>query len=191
VLLALWSIPYVLTATLAIGYLAQGGKGLEWFPTGGLKSVDYEVMSTIFEKLVDRAWHLILPIGCIVYGGFAYLAKQMRAGMLENFTMDYVRTARAKGVSKRNIVLVHVLRNSLIPIITIFATILPVLIAGSVILEKIFNIEGMGLLAFRAVTNRDYDVIQTLALIFGVLNLISLLLADITYAVVDPRIAYK
>jgi len=191
VLLALWSIPYVLTATLAIGYLAQGGKGLEWFPTGGLKSVDYEVMSTIFEKLVDRAWHLILPIGCIVYGGFAYLAKQMRAGMLENFTMDYVRTARAKGVSKRNIVLGHVLRNRLIPIITIFATILPVLIAGSVILEKIFNIEGMGLLAFRAVTNRDYDVIQTLALIFGVLNLISLLLSDITYAVVDPRIAYK
>ncbi|MBL1216467.1 MAG: ABC transporter permease subunit [Planctomycetes bacterium] len=190
-LLAMWSVPYVLTATLAIGYLAEGGKGFEWFPTGGLKSVEYEQLTTLSSRLLDRAWHLILPIGCIVYGGFAYLSKQMRAAMLENFTMDYVRTARAKGVSMRNIVIVHVLRNSLIPIITIFATILPALIAGSVILEKIFNIEGMGMFAFRAVTNRDYDVVQTLALIFGVLNLTGLLLADIVYAVVDPRITYN
>lgn len=191
VLLALWSVPYVLTATLAIGYLAEGGKGFEWFPTGGLKSVEYDKLATVAAQLGDRAWHLVLPIGCIVYGGFAYLSKQMRAAMLENFTMDYVRTARAKGVSMRNIVIVHVLRNSLIPIITIFATILPALIAGSVILEKIFNIEGMGMFAFRAVTNRDYDVVQTLALIFGVLNLASLLIADIVYAVVDPRITYN
>lgn len=191
VMLALWSIPYVLTATLAIGYLAKGGNGFDWFPTGGLKSVNYDQLPTLVAKLSDRTWHLILPIACIVYGGFAYLAKQMRAAMLENFTMDYVRTARAKGVSMRNIVLVHVLRNSLIPIVTIFATILPALIAGSVILEKIFNIEGMGMLAFKAVTNRDYDVVQSLALIFGILNLTSLLIADITYAIVDPRIAYK
>jgi len=194
VLLGLWSVPYVLTATLAIGYLAEGGKGPEWlavFPTSGLKSSEYAQMTSILDKLGDRAMHLILPISCMVYGGFAYLAKQMRAAMLENFTMDYVRTARAKGVSMRNIVLVHVLRNSLIPIITIFATILPALIAGSVILETVFNIEGMGLFAFRAVKNRDYDVIQTMALIFGVLNLASLLIADIVYAIVDPRIAYK
>ena len=190
VLLALWSVPVVLTATLAIGYLAEGGKGLQWFPTGGLTSADYDSLP-FWGKIQDRIHHLILPIATIVYGGFAYLAKQMRAAMLENFTMDYVRAARAKGVSKRDIVLKHVLRNSLIPIITIFATILPALIAGSVILEKIYNIEGMGLFAFRAVTNRDYDVVQSLALIFGVLNLLSLLLADICYAIVDPRITYK
>lgn len=190
VMLALWSIPTVLTATLAIGYLAQGGKGLQWFPTGGLTSTYYASLD-FPGKMLDRVWHLALPVACIVYGGFAYLAKQMRASMLDNFTMDYVRTALAKGVPRSKIVLVHVLRNSLIPIITIFATILPALIAGSVIIERIFNIEGMGMMAFIGVTNRDYDVVQALALIFGVLNLLSLLIADIVYAIVDPRIAYK
>ena len=111
--------------------------------------------------------------------------------MLDNLTMDYVRTARAKGVPARDVLFRHVFRNSLLPIITIFATILPVLIAGSIIIEKIFNIEGMGLMAFRAVQNRDYDVVQALAVIAGILNLTGLLIADIAYAIADPRISYK
>jgi len=189
-LLALWSVPSVLSATLFIGYLGQGGNGFEWFPTSGLFSNNYDKLDSI-HKLFDQAWHLVLPITCMVYGGFAYLAKQMRASMLENFTMDYVRTAKAKGVSVTRIVLVHVLRNSLIPLITILATLLPAMIAGTVIIEKIFNIEGMGLFTFRAVTNRDFDVVQSMALIAGALNLTGLLIADICYAIVDPRIAYK
>ena len=128
---------------------------------------------------------------CIVYGGCAYLAKQMRTAMLDNLTMDYVRTARAKGVPARDVLFRHVFRNSLLPIITIFATILPVLIAGSIIIEKIFNIEGMGMMAFRAVQNRDYDVVQALAMIAGILNLTGLLIADIAYAIADPRISYR
>jgi peptide/nickel transport system permease protein len=199
-LLAFWSVPVVLSATLLIGYTAKGGLGVEWFPNNSLSSVGAEhwpffpyVDDTGWHPgwLGDRFWHLVLPVSCAVYGGFAYLAKQMRAAMLENFTMDYVRTAKAKGVKLKDIVLRHVLRNSLIPLITIFATILPVLIAGSVFTEKIFNIEGMGLFAFRAVQNRDYDVVQSMALIFGILNLTGLLLADICYALVDPRITYK
>ena len=190
VFLALWSIPTVLAGTLMIGYLCQGGLGPEWFPNNSLSSVGSE-RAAFSAWLFDRLWHLVLPVTCIVYGGFAYLAKQMRASMLDNFTMDYVRTARAKGVPFKDIVLRHVLRNSLLPLITIFATILPVLIAGSIIIEKIFNIEGMGLFTFRAVQNRDYDVVQATALIAGVLNLVGLLLADICYAVADPRITYK
>ena len=189
-LLALWSIPTVLSATLFIGYLSQGGKGFEWFPTGGLRSNSFDTMSFL-GQVADLGWHLVLPITCMVYGGFAYLAKQMRASMLENFTMDYVRTAKSKGVSMKRIVLIHVLRNSLIPLITILATLLPAMIAGSVIIETIFNIEGMGLFTFRAVTNRDFDVVQSMALIAGALNLTGLLLADICYAIVDPRIAYE
>ena len=189
-MLAAWSIPTVLSATLFIGYATQGGEGVEWFPNGRLSSVGSSTWP-FFEWLGDRVWHLILPVFCMVYVGVAYLAKQMRAAVLDNFTMDYVRTARAKGVTRRDILFRHVLRNSLLPIITIFATILPALIAGSIIIEKIFNIEGMGLLAFRAVTNRDYDVVQAIALIAGALNLTGLLIADICYAIADPRITYK
>ncbi len=190
VLLGLWSVPTVLAATLLIGYAARGGTGLQWFPNNGLSSVGAEAWPFL-QWLGDRVWHLILPVSCIVYGGCAYLAKQMRAAMLDNLTMDYVRTARAKGVPGRDVLFRHVFRNSLLPIITIFATILPVLIAGSIIIEKIFNIEGMGMMAFRAVQNRDYDVVQALAVIAGILNLTGLLIADIAYAIADPRISYK
>jgi len=201
VLLGLWSIPIVLSATLLIGYTTTGGKGVEWFPNNGLSSVGADGMAFIGyydDKgewvrgwLDDRLWHLVLPVFCIVYGGFAYLSKQMRAAMLDNFTMDYVRTARAKGVAFKDIVFRHVLRNSLLPLITIFATLLPVLIAGSVFIEMIFNIEGMGLLVFRAVQSRDFEVIQSLALIAGFLNLTGLLLADVCYALADPRITHR
>ena len=183
-------MPTVLAATLLIGYAARGGTGVQWFPNNGLSSVGAEAWP-FFHWLGDRVWHLILPVSCIVYGGCAYLAKQMRAAMLDNLTMDYVRTARAKGVPSRDVLFRHVFRNSLLPIITIFATILPVLIAGSIIIEKIFNIEGMGLMAFRAVQNRDYDVVQALAVIAGILNLTGLLIADIAYAIADPRISYR
>ena len=190
ILLGFWSVPTVLSATLLIGYVGIGGTGLELFPTAGLHSANEDAMPFL-EWLNDLGMHIVLPVFCITYGGLAYLAKQMRAAMLDNFTMDYVRTARAKGVPGRQIVFRHVLRNSLLPIITIFATILPALIAGSIIIEKIFSIEGMGMLAFRAVESRDYDVVQSLALIAGALNLTGLLLADICYAVADPRITYS
>ena len=189
-MLGLWSVPIVLAATVVVGYLTTGGAGPQWFPNHGLSSIDAQRLP-FFAWLGDRAWHLVLPVICITYGGFAYLAKQMRAAVLDNLTMDYVRTARAKGVSNRSLLLHHVLRNSVLPLITLLATLLPYLIAGSVIIEKIFNIEGMGLFTFRAVMNRDYDVVQAMALVAGVLNMTGILLADIAYAVIDPRIGFE
>ena len=205
VLLGLWSIPSVLAATLLIIYTARGGLGVEWFPNNGLTTVGSDTWrfwggtapdatgQVVYEPgyLPDLLWHLVLPVLCIVYGSFAYLSKQMRASMLDNLSMDYVRTARAKGVANRDIIFRHAFANGLLPLITIVATLLPAMIAGSVIIEQIFNIQGMGLLFFRAVQNRDYDVVQTVTLLSGLLNLTGLLLADICYAVADPRITFK
>ncbi len=205
VLLGLWSIPSVLAATLLIIYSARGGLGVEWFPSNSLTTVGSDTWrfwggwapdatgQPIYEPgyLPDLLWHLVLPVLCIVYGSFAYLSKQMRASMLDNLSMDYVRTARAKGVANRDIIFRHAFANGLLPLITIVATLLPAMIAGSVIIEQIFNIQGMGLLFFRAVQNRDYDVVQTVTLLSGLLNLTGLLLADICYAVADPRITFK
>jgi len=128
---------------------------------------------------------------CLTYTGFAYLTKQVRAGMLDSLRADYVRTARAKGLSNRVVIFRHALRNSIIPVITILATLLPAMLAGSVIIERIFSVPGMGLLAFEAVTTRDYNVVMAVATVGGVLNLVGLLLGDLAYAVVDPRISFE
>lgn len=204
-LLALWSIPSVLAGTLLIGYTARGGSGVEWFPNNGLTTIGSDTWrfvggwttdaagNSLWEPgyLMDLAWHLVLPIICIIYAQLAYLSKQMRASMLDNLSMDYVRTARAKGVAHKDIIFRHAFANGLLPLITIVATLLPAMIAGSVIIERIFGIEGMGLLFLRGVQNRDYDVVQAVTLISGILNLTGLLLADICYALADPRITFK
>jgi peptide/nickel transport system permease protein len=127
----------------------------------------------------------------LTYTGFAYLTKQVRAGMLDNLRADYVRTARAKGLSNAAVIFRHAFRNSIIPVITIMATLLPAMLGGSVIIESIFSVPGMGLLAFEAVTTRDYNVVMAVATMGGVLNLLGLLLGDIAYAIADPRISFE
>ncbi|MBA7684855.1 Dipeptide transport system permease protein DppB [subsurface metagenome] len=111
--------------------------------------------------------------------------------MLDNLRADYVRTARAKGLSNWTVIFRHAFRNSVIPVITIMATLLPAMLGGSVIIERIFSIPGMGLLAFEAVTTRDYNVVMAVATIGGVMNLIGLLFGDIAYAIADPRISFE
>jgi len=187
VLLMLWSLPVMLVGQLMIGYLT-GPDG--WFPPAGLSS-NYAEQLPFFPWLTDRLWHLVLPVMCLTYTGFAYLTKQVRAGMLDSLRADYVRTARAKGLSNRVVIFRHALRNSIIPVITILATLLPAMLAGSVIIERIFSVPGMGLLAFEAVTTRDYNVVMAVATVGGVLNLVGLLLGDLAYAVVDPRISFE
>ena len=140
--------------------------------------------------LVDRAWHLVLPVLCLSYGGLAFLAKLSRSAVLENLSSDYARTARAKGVSERDVLWRHVFRNSLLPLITVSATLLPSLLAGSVIVEAIFSIEGMGKLAVEAVQTRDRELVLSITLISGLLTLVGYLLADLAYAIVDPRVSY-
>ncbi|MEJ2424821.1 MAG: ABC transporter permease, partial [Candidatus Thiodiazotropha sp.] len=141
--------------------------------------------------LVDRLWHLVLPVLCLSYGGFAGLAKLTRTSVLENLLSDYARTARAKGLSESAVLWRHVFRNSLLPLITVAASLLPSLLAGSVIVESIFSIEGMGKLAVEAVQTRDRELVLSITLIGGLLTLLGYLLADLLYALADPRISYE
>ena len=140
--------------------------------------------------LLDRLWHLVLPVIALSYGGLAFLAKLTRSSLLENLAADYARTARAKGVDEEAVLWRHVFRNSLLPLITVSATLLPSLLAGSVIVESIFSIDGMGKLAVEAVQTRDRELVLSVTLISGLLTLVGYLLADIAYAIVDPRVSY-
>ncbi|MEM7020643.1 MAG: ABC transporter permease [Pseudomonadota bacterium] len=141
--------------------------------------------------MLDRLWHLALPIICLTYGGFAALSKLTRTAVLENLLADYTRTARAKGASEQQLLWRHVFRNSLLPLITVAAGLLPSLLAGSVIVESIFSIDGMGKLAVEAVRNRDREMVLSITLLSGLLSLIGYLLADICYAIADPRVSYE
>jgi len=141
--------------------------------------------------LLDRIWHLVLPVFCLAYGGFAFLSKLTRTAVLENLLADYARTARAKGVAENDVLWRHVFRNSLLPLITVTASLLPGLLAGSVIVEHIFSIEGMGKLAVEAVKGRDRELVLSITLISGVLTLVGYLIADLLYAMADPRVSYE
>ncbi len=141
--------------------------------------------------LFDRLWHLVLPLICLSLGGFAFLAKLARSAVLENLAADYARTARAKGATEDVVLWRHVFRNSLIPLITVAAALLPGLLAGSVIVESLFSIDGMGKLAVEAVKGRDRELVLSLTLVSGVLTLLGYLIADLCYALADPRVAYE
>jgi ABC-type dipeptide/oligopeptide/nickel transport system permease component len=190
VLLGLYSVPTILAGTVLIGFLGRGGLGPEWFPVAGLHSSAAEGLGR-FAYLKDLLWHVALPIACMVYGGLAYLAKLGRASLLENLRADYVRTARAKGLPEGRVVYHHAFRNSLLPMITTMVMTLPGMIGGSVIVETIFSIHGMGLLMVGAAQARDLSVIVFGTLVYGALTLLSLVVGDILYAWADPRIRYE
>lgn len=141
--------------------------------------------------LFDRMWHLVLPVVCLTYAGFATLSKLMRGALLENLSAHFVRTARAKGVSEHDVLWHHAFRNSLLPLITVAAGILPGLLGGSIIVESIFSIPGMGSLMIEAINARDREVILAATMIGGLLGLTCILLADLAYAVADPRVSYE
>ncbi|RPI15386.1 MAG: ABC transporter permease [Ignavibacteriae bacterium] len=188
ILFVLYSLPSFWIATMAIIFLANV-EYLKIFPTSGLYTLGSDNWS-FFERTWDRVYHLILPIACYTYGSFAFLSRQMRGSMLEVIRQDYIRTARAKGLKEKTVVMKHALRNSLIPIITLFGGIFPALVGGSVIIETIFSIPGLGQLAFQALVARDYPLIMAELVIAAVMTLIGLLIVDILYAFVDPRIAF-
>ena len=189
ILFMLWSLPSMWVGQMLIGYLC-GPTFKNWFPPAGLSS-NFADALPFFPWLGDRLWHLVLPVVCLSYSGFAYLTKQVRAGMLDNLRSDYIRTARAKGLDNWTVTFRHAFRNSVIPIITIMASLLPAMIGGSVIIESIFSIPGMGRLAFEAITTRDYNVVMAVATTAGFLDIVGLLLADIAYAIADPRISFE
>lgn len=188
VLFIFWSLPVMWVGQMMIGYLCNP-QYVKWFPPAGISSTGAENLAFI-PWLTDRAHHLVLPVICLTYSGFAMLTKIVRAGMLDNLRMDYVRTARSKGLPEWRVIIEHAFRNSVIPVITIMATLLPAMIGGSVIIEKVFTIPGMGLLAFEAISTRDYNIVMAVTTIAGVLNMLGMLLADIAYGIADPRITF-
>ncbi len=192
-----YSVLILLLASLGagIGYLGYGVLRVAAMATIGLVGgllLTAPWLTGEFTRgfLLDRLWHLVLPVVCLAYAGFAFLSRLTRSAVLENLLADYARTARAKGLAERDVLWRHVFRNSLIPLITVAANLLPALLMGSVIVESIFSIDGMGKLAVEAVKDRDRELVLSIALISGLLNLLGYLLADIAYAIVDPRVSY-
>jgi len=198
--ISLYSIPIVLAGVFAIGFLANK-QYLGLFPVSGLHDTAADVLPFLPMRnaagvwmpswLGDLVWHVALPVLCLVYGSFAVLSKQTRASMLDNLSADYVRTAKAKGVARNDVVVKHVFRNSLLPLITMFVGIFPAMLAGSVVIERIFSVPGMGSLVIEAIDLRDRELILADTLMIAMVNVVALLLADILYAIADPRVSYE
>ncbi len=189
ILFVLYSLPSFWVAEML--RIQFGGKAQTiWFPIMGLHSQDAGSMGS-WDYFLDYLHHIVLPVICLTYGGLAYISRQMRAGMLEVIRQDYIRTAEAKGAGKARVILIHALRNGLFPIITLFASLLPFLIGGSVIIETIFNIPGMGRFAFEGVLRREYDVVMATLTLSAVLTLFGILVSDILYVLVNPQVTFQ
>jgi len=187
----LYSLPSFVAALLLLVLFAVKLEGTAWeLPLFGMVSDNYRELS-FFGKVGDVLRHMILPVTCYTYAGLAYMSRFVKANMEEVIRQDYIRTARAKGVHPFNVVVHHAFRNTLIPFVTLLGLTLPALLSGSVILEQIFTWPGMGRLFFEAITERDYPTIMGLTLMFSFLVLLGQLLADVLYAVVDPRVTYS
>ena len=179
-----FAMPSFWLALLMMDYF---GVRLGLLPVAGLKSIGYDYLSPV-GQVWDMTRHLILPIFISAFGGLAGFSRYMRSNMLEVIRQDYILTARAKGLSERVVIYKHALRNALLPVITILGLSVPGLIGGSVIFETIFAIPGMGKLFYDGVMMRDYPLIMGILVIGAVLTLVGNLLADISYAIADPRI---
>lgn len=189
VLFAMYSIPGFMLAILLIVYFA-GGSFLEWFPIGELHSDDYYDYG-LWGKFLDRLHHFILPLICYMISSFTVLTMLMKNSLLEEIKKDYIRTARAKGLPEKVVYLKHALRNALIPIVTGLGSFLAIFFAGSLLLETIFNLDGIGLLSYRSILERDYNVIMGLVFFQSFLMLIGNLISDLAYVIVDPRIDFS
>ena len=199
ILLGLYSVPEIWAGVMMIGFLTNKVSYVHWFPSNGLHDLLADAMPFLpswgaagFQRgwLLDMIWHLCLPLICLSYGSFAFLSRLQRGALLETLGQDFVRTARAKGLSERVVLYRHAFRNGLMPLITVAANILPGLIGGSVIVETIFGINGMGKLTIDSVYARDRELLLSLTLIASLLQLVGNLLADLSYAVADPRVSF-
>lgn len=167
-----------------------GGSFLNVFPLGGFRSDDFESMN-FFQQVFDQLHHTILPVLAFIIGNFAMLTILTKNSVIENLSQDYVKTAFAKGLPEKKVIFGHALRNSLIPITTGIGNFLGLILAGSILIEKVFNIQGMGLLAFNSIITRDYPVTMGILVISSLLMLVGNIFSDMIYAWVDPRIRFK
>jgi len=191
VLFMLYSLPVFFMATLLMLTFANP-EVFNIFPANGVKpATGYPDGISLWEKFKISLPYLILPLVCYTYTSFAFLSRTMRVSMLEIISQDYIRTAKAKGLSNFLVIYKHGLRNALLPIITVFANIFPAAVSGSVIIEFIFGIPGMGQEIYQAVLTKDYPMIVCVFTLTGFVTLIGYMLSDILYALVDPRISYS
>lgn len=184
-----YSVPSLILGIFLIVFFA-GSNYFSWFPIGGLKSDDYDSF-TNWHKFLDRAHHFVLPLICYMMGGFTELTMVMRNSMLDVIKSDYIRTARAKGLPETLIVFKHALKNSLIPIATGLSGFFGVFLAGSLIIETIFNLDGIGLLAYSSISSRDYNVIMGLTFLSSLVLMLGKVFSDLIYVWIDPRIDFK
>jgi peptide/nickel transport system permease protein len=174
---------------LALMLIMVFSVNLGWFPTSQTRSIDYDQLSLI-GKALDRAWHLVLPVLVMGVAGAAGTARYMRSRLLEVLNEEYVVAARASGFREKTVIVKHALRNAMIPIITIYGMSLPFLLGGATVIESVFAWPGMGRLTVNAVAGRDYPIIMATTMIAAILTVLGNLLADVSYAAVDPRVSY-
>jgi len=183
----LYSLPAFVAALLLLMLLSYR---LDWFPLRGMVSDNHEQLGW-GGRVRDVLWHAVLPIACATYGSLAYYTRFVRANLQEVVRQDYIRTARAKGAGPLRVLVRHAFRNTLIPLVTLIGLTMPYLISGSIILEQVFDWPGMGRMYFESISTRDYPLIMGLTLLFSVVALLGQLVADVLYAVVDPRVSYS
>jgi microcin C transport system permease protein len=184
-----FAIPGFVLGVLLI-VLFAGGSFLDWFPLRGLTSDNWEELSW-GARILDYFWHLALPLACLVIGSFAVLTMLTKNTFVEEMRKQYVLVARAKGLSDGRVLYKHIFRNALIPLITGFpAAFIGAFFAGSVLIETLFSLDGLGLLAFESVVRRDYPVVLGSLYLFTLIALVVKLVADLLYVVVDPRVQF-
>ena len=178
------------TFWLALLLMQLFGIKLGWLPISGIKSLDFEYFNS-WQKFLDLTRHLILPVIVSSLGGLAGVSRYMRQNMIEVLRQPYIYTAKAKGLSQKDVIYKHAFRNAILPIVTILGLSIPGLLGGSVIFESIFALPGIGELFYKAVMMRDYNLIMASVVLGAVLTMLGNLIADISYAYIDPRISYQ
>lgn len=189
ILFIAYSIPPVMLGILLLVFFA-GASYFDWFPIAGMYSDNFSELS-LFGKFLDLMHHMTLPLICYVIGGFTFLTLLMKNSMLDVIKLDYIRTAKAKGLSDRVVYMKHALRNALIPIVTGMSGIFALFFSGSILIETVFNLDGIGLLTLNSVNARDYNVLMGLIFFQSMLLLLGRLVTDLLYVVVDPRIDFS
>jgi microcin C transport system permease protein len=184
-----YSVPgWALGTSLLV--LFGGGSFWDVFPLGGFRPSNWDYLS-VGQKIVEQARYMFLPVLCYMVGSFATLTILTKNSLLENLGQDYVRTAFAKGLPERRVIFVHALRNSLIPLATGLGQVFSLILAGSFLIERVFNIDGMGYLGYTSILQRDYPVALGILVIGSLLMLVGNIISDIIYATIDPRIRFK
>ncbi len=187
VLFLLHAVPTFWLALVLV--LAFGATGLGWLPVIGLADKDAATMGG-YERALDVVKHAVLPVVALSLGGLAYLSRQVRSGVLATLREDFVRTARGKGLRERDVLVRHALRNALLPLITLFGAVLPALVGGSIVVETVFGIEGVGRYAWEGMLQRDTNIVLATTVVSALAVMLGILVADLLYAAADPRIRH-